>query len=257
MPALFPHLNSGVYVIFCIGSGRIYVGSANNFAGRWRGHRNQLRKGAHENNLLQGAWNKYGEASFKFFIVDRCPKEDCVQLEQKYIDAWKPFYPIGYNICEIAGSMLGFSMTTEVRKKIGDKSRNRSKETRAKLRAAKLGTKATEESKSKISEKLKQVYKSGERKPTVFTADVREKMADAKRGKKHTVEHNEKMSKLRKGKPKSPEHKAKIAAALRSEESRKKQSEAAKLIWSERKSNTVSAPLDDTHADTMPVSAFD
>jgi hypothetical protein len=59
-----------VYVIRCLATGEVYVGSTCNLAERWAAHRVRLRAGTHVNEKLQAAWDAYGEAAFEFGIVE-------------------------------------------------------------------------------------------------------------------------------------------------------------------------------------------
>lgn len=56
----------GIYLILCKNSDKVYVGSSKDFGYRWEQHLLKLRNGAHHNNVLQNAFNKYGESSFEF-----------------------------------------------------------------------------------------------------------------------------------------------------------------------------------------------
>jgi hypothetical protein len=46
-----------------------------------------LRKGSHGNLRLQRTWNKYGEDSFSFNVVEQCEPARLLELEQKMIDS--------------------------------------------------------------------------------------------------------------------------------------------------------------------------
>jgi len=59
-----------IYVIRCLATGEVYVGSTCNLAERWAAHRARLRAGTHVNEQLQAAWDAYGEAAFEFGIVE-------------------------------------------------------------------------------------------------------------------------------------------------------------------------------------------
>lgn len=60
----------GIYKIINVVNNKFYVGSAEVFARRKRIHWWRLRRGDHANAKLQAAWNKYGETSFIFVIVE-------------------------------------------------------------------------------------------------------------------------------------------------------------------------------------------
>ena len=83
---------SGIYQIKNLQNGNIYIGSAVDIGRRWRTHRRLLKKGVHHSSYLQNAWNKYGETSFAFIVVELCNKQDLLTKEQKYIDTWHPVY---------------------------------------------------------------------------------------------------------------------------------------------------------------------
>ena len=109
---------TGIYAIKNTVNGNTYIGSAKQFARRWRQHLHLLRKGRHHSPYLQAAWNKYGEASFSFDIVATCELEDLIAQEQHYIDTLKPVY----NISAVAGRI---DYTPEVRRKISESTRRR------------------------------------------------------------------------------------------------------------------------------------
>jgi group I intron endonuclease len=106
-------MNSGVYKIENRESGKIYVGSTNNFKVRWGKHKALLRHGKHPNSHLQASWNKYGEKQFIFSILEECEVNSLLCKEQYYIDILNP----AYNQTNIAGKV---EMTDERRKKLSE-----------------------------------------------------------------------------------------------------------------------------------------
>jgi group I intron endonuclease len=216
-------MDTGVYVIEHIASGKKYVGSAaKSFSQRWGNHRRTLRKGTHKNAHLQSAWSKYGEDAFVFRIVKRTSPEDAVDSEQAHIDLYQACDPtMGYNNAPIAGSNLGYKHTDEARANMSLaqkvwKRNPHSSETIANMSAAKMGKK---------------------RKP--FTAEARANMSIVKMGNKHnlgrtlTAEHRANLSAATKGRPKTAETRERMSAAQKlrppaSSECRAKMSEAAK-----------------------------
>ena len=106
-------MNSGIYKIENKANNKVYVGSTNNFTRRWLKHRALLRHSKHQNSHLQAAWNKYGESSFTFSIIEYCPVDSLLSREQFYIDTLHP----EYNQTAIAGKI---EMTEERRKKLSD-----------------------------------------------------------------------------------------------------------------------------------------
>lgn len=76
-----------VYRIWNEKTNYFYIGSAINYKQRWRNHRNSLITGTHGNKHLQNAWNKYGENSFVFEVIEFFfNKEIILEREQHYIN---------------------------------------------------------------------------------------------------------------------------------------------------------------------------
>src|SRR3990167_742146 len=110
---------SGIYHIVNKINGKIYVGSAMDLRQRKNAHFSELRRQVHRNQILQRAYNKYGENNFKFKIVALCPMEYLIKLEQWFIDNCSS----KYNIAPKAGNCFGKHHSKETKKKIGDKKR--------------------------------------------------------------------------------------------------------------------------------------
>lgn len=101
-------LKTGIYKITCTQNLKFYIGSAaafkasdskKGFYRRLQRHLLALNANKHHNKILQNSWNKYGEKSFKFEILEFCLPHLCIEREQYYLDILQPFYPIGFNIC--------------------------------------------------------------------------------------------------------------------------------------------------------------
>jgi len=164
-------MNTGIYTIEHVSSGRSYIGSAINFAARWRVHLCRLRKGTHHSAHLQSAWSKYGEASFKFKKLMVCSADNLMFYEQRMIDGYQAFNrEHGFNARPVASSQLGMKHSDAAREKIRAKRATQvfSAETRALMsknqtgkkmpdwfgeftRQHRTGTKHTDEAKAKIS----------------------------------------------------------------------------------------------------------
>lgn len=61
---------SGVYTITNMLNNKIYVGYGIDIRKRFWGHTTKLKNNQHHNRHLQNAWNKHGEESFKFEILE-------------------------------------------------------------------------------------------------------------------------------------------------------------------------------------------
>lgn len=142
--------NTGVYLWENMVNGKVYVGGAyRDFLTRLRAHEYALIRGDHYNKHLQRAWNKYGGENFKVRIIEICSPDKVLEREQFWIDEMNAADGrYGYNSSPTAGSSLGVKQSEETL----EKNRNKSEETKAKLRAAMLGRKHTEETKKKMKE---------------------------------------------------------------------------------------------------------
>jgi group I intron endonuclease len=79
-------MNSGVYFIINKTNGHYYIGSSGSLRRRWIKHLSLLRHCKHPSPYLQNAWNRYGEVSFEFKIVECCNVDICLVREQFYLD---------------------------------------------------------------------------------------------------------------------------------------------------------------------------
>lgn len=172
------HKISGIYVIRNKINTKLYIGSAAvSIKQRFHKHYSDLKYNRHHSAHLQASWNKYGSNSFEFLIVEECLPEDCLVLEQYYIDYYDACNPgCGYNSAPTAGSTLGFEFS--------------------------------DESKEKISKALK-----GKRKGIPHTPEHSAKIAAALKGKKKSPEHAAKTAAFHKGRKASAETRAKMSAA--------------------------------------------
>ena len=104
MIAKLPH-SAGIYHILCEPTGKIYIGSTVDLRERWGSHRRSLRQGNHSNVYLQQAWDKYGEVSFKFSVLQFVETSVLLQAEQAWLDKTGcADRNVGFNICTVAGS---------------------------------------------------------------------------------------------------------------------------------------------------------
>jgi len=110
-------IKTGVYAIRNKITGAVYIGStSHNFRIRFKTHRKLLRRNRHDNIYLQRAWNKYGEESFEFFIVESmaASPDIIVKAEQRWIDYYRQSTEIDcYNLRPEASSSKGIKRSLE------------------------------------------------------------------------------------------------------------------------------------------------
>lgn len=138
--------NTGIYSISNRINGKRYIGSTYcNFYDRFCAHRSTLNRTCHSSILLQRAWDKYGVDTFEFEVIEICS----VHLDERelfYINLYQSHDPkFGYNISkETNNARLGHQQSEESRKKISQKLKGikRSEVTKSKMSSAKSGTKS-------------------------------------------------------------------------------------------------------------------
>lgn len=75
-----------VYKLICTANKRFYIGSAADFVQRKKRHLRDLRAGTHINIFLQRTFDKYGEGTFKWKLINVNTLAEARALEQHYID---------------------------------------------------------------------------------------------------------------------------------------------------------------------------
>lgn len=187
--------NSGIYKITNISNEKIYIGSAKNLKNRWSRHKNELRNNNHSNQYLQNSWNKYGEQSFEFTMLEIVDDiNDLEDRENYYLNLMKSYKrEVGYNILRKAYSSCGFKHSENTKNIIGNLSRGRkvSKVTREKIRISLKGRKRDEVIRYKISyTKKNSGYK--------HSLETREKIREANTGKKQSIDAiNKRLEKMK------------------------------------------------------------
>lgn len=180
-------MNTGIYQITNLRNGKCYVGSATSFRSRWKEHVRQLSTRTHHSKVMQRAWDKYGEAAFEFKKLLVCAKADLIWYEQRAIDALKP----AYNICKVAGSVLGYRHTDEAKAAAAERARGNTH---------RRGRKEPQEVCYRIS-----AGRKGKGVGRVFAPETREKIAAAQRGRTLSEERKEHLRRINTGKTYSQE----------------------------------------------------
>lgn len=127
----------GVYKILNKVNGRVYIGSSKRIDKRIKRHQHELKTGTHHNKFLQNDFNKLEKEmmSFEFSVIEyEDDYENRIKLEYKYIELFS---------------------------KEKDRCYNHDKKPKA-LKDGECFKNSIEETKKKISESLKKVYKNPE-----------------------------------------------------------------------------------------------
>ena len=106
----------GIYIITNLTNGKRYIGSAKNLRKRLYDHVWDLDKKIHPNNYLQNSWNKYGKDNFEYGILEYCEEDIRLVRETFYINTLNPEYNLnGVNLNSVRNH------SEETKKKISDK----------------------------------------------------------------------------------------------------------------------------------------
>ena len=240
-------MNSGIYVIKCTKNEKVYVGQTKGIKCRWKKHLRSLQMGYHYNSILQRAFNKYGEETFKFSVLTHCSVKFLDQFEIAWITYLNCVTPNGFNIMGGGGVLHSFS--AETLKKMseshkGIKKGPQSAEHRRKISEANKGQKKSAEHCRNLSKAKKGMKPSAEARRNMsiaqknrgpVSAETRRKISLATKGKKRrplSAEHRKKIGNASKGHIKSTETRKKLSDAMKlrfkDPNERKKLSEAQK-----------------------------
>ena len=160
----------GIYCFENIIDHKKYVGKSENLEGRYKDHLRKLRRNKDGCVVFNYAWNKYGEDSFIYYIIEYC---DVSLLDEREIYYIKELHSHvsewGYNVFWGGKSSI---MTEETKKKISDAHKGMvtywpSEETKEKCRVGSTGKKLSEESKKKVGDSKRGIPRSEETKRKV------------------------------------------------------------------------------------------
>jgi len=86
---------TGIYKITNLHTNDFYIGSTSQaFNKRCSRHFSELKRNKHGNKHLQEIYNSLGEEFLKFEILEHCPKHECIERENHYINNLSPKYNI-------------------------------------------------------------------------------------------------------------------------------------------------------------------
>jgi|GEM_PF-1823150 len=89
-------MTKGIYKIENIWDGKVYIGESNDIETRWQVHKEDLNNNKHHSYKLQQAWNKDGEISFVFEIIQEVNNSNQFML-QCLLFIYEDFYIKQYN----------------------------------------------------------------------------------------------------------------------------------------------------------------
>jgi len=227
-------LQTGVYCIRNLVNGKRYVGSAaKSFQNRWKSHRNSLRRGDHIARHLQAAWNKYGESSFKFEVLERCTPENCIKKEQYWIDSCQAAdSEHGYNQSPTAGSILGMKLSAQAKSKITNavkkqwEDESHRKNVSAKVSATLTGRKLSAESLAKRTAKQRPQLIARNK-----SKEMRDRMSKTLTGHSVSEETKRKIAASLRGRRLTEKHRLEIAKAHQRSDSKERSRAGAKKQW--------------------------
>lgn len=170
---------SGIYQIENLINGRIYVGRASRFKGRWSTHLSSLRNNKHHNEYLQNDFNKLGEDAFQFEVIEVVKKtstEVLAEVEQRHIDR---VYGLGrqhcYNLDKVASptdpSVFSYDpdRTRKLKSKVSKEMWKQLEYRKRFIESQKKNWEENSERREAASERMKERHESGSMESAVVT----------------------------------------------------------------------------------------
>ena len=112
---MYKNKTIGIYCIENFVNKKVYVGQSVCIEKRRSQHFGSLRRNCNDNKNLQEDWNKYGESSFSFRLLETCRKDQLDERESFYVEKFKSNQPdFGYNFTN--GGKKGFKHNPELLK---------------------------------------------------------------------------------------------------------------------------------------------
>lgn len=116
----------GIYSIANTITGAVYIGSAVSLSSRLPHHKRTLKAGTHHNVHLQRAWDKYGENSFVFNVVEFVADPSVlIEREDYHMQRCRSEGVKLYNIRPEASSPLGLVRSEESKRKQSETNKER------------------------------------------------------------------------------------------------------------------------------------
>ena len=213
---------------------KIYIGSSINISKRWNEHLSNLKYNRHPNSKLQCHYNKYGKFDLQFSVLIGCDKENLMQNEQFFIDAYNPWF----NICIIAESRhgvkgqiawnKGIPWSNEVKLKLseshkgqtawnkGKKCPLQSNETKAKRSESMKGKNTWAKGRKNSIESITRMVNSQKiRRLIPVSEETRRKQSESMKGRKATDQARKNMSIARLGQKASEETKRRMSESMK------------------------------------------
>jgi group I intron endonuclease len=203
-------------------NGKSYIGiTLKSLHYRLKEHAKRVKLG--DGDGIHNAWRKHGEPT-SYVLAVLC-KDDIYETEKRAIKIFNTKFPNGYNLTDEGEGVAGKIVTDETKAKLRNANlgKKASLETKAKMSKAGIGRICSEETRRKIGAKNK-INSKG----YVKSAETIEKLRLLSIGRTHTVSEESKV-KMRL---------VKLGRKL-SEETKKRMSETHALRWSKVKRNSV------------------
>lgn len=197
---------NGAYTIEHTASGKFYVGSTNDLAGRRSRHLTDLKYNRHPNLHLQRAYNL--DPRIEFFFVITEDREQAYDYEQTLLDIHMEQGNL-FNMAKDARiAVIELSEESKEKHRAALTGLKRSEETKDRMRQAKLGKSRSEE----VREALRKHHLG-----TKLSEETRRKMSESRKGMKmppRTLEHLEKIKQAKLNFKHDPETIARIRSSM-------------------------------------------
>lgn len=167
---------SGVYMLTNLINKKSYIGSSRSLSNRFYSHfclnytKRKIRNSA---DTIYKSLSEYGYKEFELTIIEYCHEENLIIREQYYINLLKP----EYNILKSAGSNLGHKHLEETKIKISEKVKGANNPS--------FGKEPKEETRKKIGESLKYYHSNNtyiKKKSYIRSIETKQKLSLRSKG---------------------------------------------------------------------------